>query len=87
MVYVILVYDIDESRVAKVLNTCRKYLIWVQRSVFEGDITEGNLNLLSDELKRIIKMNDVITIYMTPTGKNIKRIEIGSNSRKEDNFL
>ncbi|WP_252897144.1 CRISPR-associated endonuclease Cas2 [Metallosphaera hakonensis] len=53
--YAILVYDIDESRVSKVLKTCRKYLTWIQRSVFEGEITEGNLELLSEELKRIIK--------------------------------
>ncbi|WP_218185040.1 CRISPR-associated endonuclease Cas2 [Sulfuracidifex tepidarius] len=26
MLYVILVYDIDETRVAKVLKICRKYL-------------------------------------------------------------
>ncbi|MEM3489884.1 MAG: CRISPR-associated endonuclease Cas2, partial [Nitrososphaerota archaeon] len=40
--YVILAYDIGEERVNKVLKICRKYLTWVQNSVFEGDLTEAN---------------------------------------------
>ncbi|WP_427338327.1 CRISPR-associated endonuclease Cas2 [Caloranaerobacter sp. DY30410] len=30
--FVILVYDVEQKRVAKVLKTCRKYLYWVQNS-------------------------------------------------------
>ena len=33
--FVILVYDVGEKRVAKVLKICRKYLTWVQNSVLE----------------------------------------------------
>ena len=36
--FVILVYDIKEQRVTKVLKKCREYLSWVQNSVFEGEI-------------------------------------------------
>ncbi|MEN2993717.1 MAG: CRISPR-associated endonuclease Cas2, partial [Thermodesulfovibrio sp.] len=43
---VILVYDINEKRVSKVLKTCRKYLHWVQNSVFEGELTEAKLEKL-----------------------------------------
>jgi CRISPR-associated protein Cas2 len=43
------IYDINtidqggQSRLVKVMKTCRKYLTHVQRSVFEGNITEGQL--------------------------------------------
>ena len=38
--FVVLVYDINQSRVGKVLKTCPKYLTWVQNFVFEGKISE-----------------------------------------------
>lgn len=61
---VILVYDINEKRVAKVLKACRKYLHWVQNSVFEGEISEANLEKLKIELKKIINQEeDSIIIY------------------------
>ena len=41
--YVIAVYDVGEKRVGKMLKLCRKYLNWIQNSVFEGEITEVKL--------------------------------------------
>lgn len=65
---VILVYDINEKRVSKVLKVCRKYLYWVQNSVFEGEITEAKLEKLKSELKEIINENeDSIIIYTFKT--------------------
>lgn len=68
--FVILVYDIGEKRVAKVLKTCRKYLYWVQNSVFEGEISEVNLTKLKTELNKIIKRDaDSVIIYSFRTTK------------------
>ena len=44
--YVILVYDCSEKRVGKMLKLYRKYLNWIQNSVFEGEITEVKLKEL-----------------------------------------
>jgi len=41
--YVIIVYDIDQSRVAKVCQYLRRWLHWVQNSTFEGELTESQL--------------------------------------------
>ncbi len=61
---VILVYDIKEERVQKVLKTCRKYLHWVQNSVFEGEISPAKLEKLKVELKKIINEDeDSVIIY------------------------
>jgi len=69
-VFVILVYDIGEKRVAKVLKTCRKYLYWVQNSVFEGEISEVNLVKLKTELNNIIEKDvDSVIIYTFRTTK------------------
>lgn len=51
--YVILVYDVGEKRVAKMLRLCRKYLNWIQNSVFEGELTEVQLKELIILAKKI----------------------------------
>lgn len=85
--FVILVYDIDESRVNRVLKVCRKYLVWIQRSVFEGEITEGRLELLRDELRRIIKDQDYVVIYIMESRKGVKREIIGRQQDLGSNIL
>jgi CRISPR-associated protein Cas2 len=57
--YVILVYDVGQKRVGKMLKLCRKYLNWIQNSVFEGEITHVKL----EELK--IKAIDIMDTNMT----------------------
>ena len=37
--FIIVVYDICEDRVVRILKICRKYLNWVQ-NCFEGEITK-----------------------------------------------
>ena len=49
--YVILVYDCGEKRVNKMLKLCRKYLNWIQNSVFEGEISEVKLKELTLKAK------------------------------------
>lgn len=62
--YVILVYDFGEKRVNKALKICRKYLHWVQNSVFEGEITPAKLKRLKGELKKIMEdEEDSVVIY------------------------
>ena len=48
--YVILVYDFGEKRVGKMLKLCRKYLHWIQNSVFEGEISEVKLKELLQKM-------------------------------------
>lgn len=43
MPFVIITYDIEETRVNKIRKILKKYLYWSQNSVFEGEITEGLL--------------------------------------------
>ena len=60
--YVIMIYDINQKRVHKVLKVARKYLKWVQRSVFEGKITEKNFKILRSKIKRLI-VEDEDSVY------------------------
>ncbi|MBO8131526.1 MAG: CRISPR-associated endonuclease Cas2 [Candidatus Marinimicrobia bacterium] len=86
--YVILVYDVGEKRVAKTLKTCRKYLHWVQNSVFEGEITNANLVRLKGELKRIIKKEeDSVVIYQFRTLNYSTREILGQEKGGEKYIL
>ena len=76
--YLILVYDVGVERVNRVLKVCRKYLTWIQNSVFEGEITEANLIRLKHELSRIIDTeNDSITFYTLRTTAYMRKETIG----------
>ena len=52
--YVIVVYDVGEKRVGKMLKLCRQYLCWIQNSVFEGELSEAKLRELKLKIKGII---------------------------------
>ena len=63
--FIILTYDVKAKRNSKVLKVCRKYLIHVQKSVFEGFITEKQLEKLKNNLKKCIDCeNDQVAIYI-----------------------
>lgn len=62
--FAILVYDFGEKRVAKALKICRKYLTWVQNSVFEGEISGADLKKLKMELQsKMDAQEDSIILY------------------------
>jgi len=63
--YCIVVYDISSpKRLPRMLKICRKYLHWVQKSVFEGELTKRQFINLHDELKsKINKKEDSIIFY------------------------
>ena len=83
--YVILVYDMGEKRVNKALKICRKYLNWVQNSVFEGEITGAKLTKLKGELRRIMdEKEDSVIIYRFRTLNYSKREVIGLEKGGEE---
>lgn len=86
--FVILVYDVNEKRVARALKTCRKYLNWIQNSVFEGEITEAKLTKLKTELKKMIDTKeDSVIIYKMRTLMYSEREIIGVKKGGEELIL
>ena len=86
--YVILVYDAGEKRVAKMLKLCRKYLNWIQNSVFEGEITEVKLKELKLRAKGImLQETDSLIIFTSRNEKWLEKEIIGNERSSVDNFL
>ena len=86
--YIILVYDINEKRVGKMLKLCRKYLNWIQNSVFEGEITEVKLEELKIRAAQIMKEEtDSLIIFKNRQEKWLDKEIIGRERNVLDTIL
>lgn len=86
--YIILVYDIGEKRVGKMLKLCRQYLNWIQNSVFEGEITEVKLKELIHLAKQIMKLEeDSVIIFRSREEKWLEKEVIGFEKNELDQFI
>ena len=67
--YIVLVYDVSQEdngarRWARIFKLCKKYLTHIQNSVFEGELSKGQLAQLQKELKEYIdKELDSVIIF------------------------
>lgn len=93
--YVILVYDInlEEKEGQKVLRnvfkTCKKYLVHIQNSVFEGELLESQMLKLNAELSRYIRDDkDSVIVFKSRSQKWLDKEFLGMiEDDKTSNFL
>ncbi|MCL6534212.1 MAG: CRISPR-associated endonuclease Cas2 [Armatimonadetes bacterium] len=86
--YVIMVYDVNTARVQRVLKTGRRYLTWVQNSVFEGEITEAKLARLISSLRKVIDpTEDSVLFYILRTDAYLERRTLGVVKNEPTQFI
>ena len=86
--YVIVVYDVGEKRVGKMLKLCRRYLNWIQNSVLEGELSEVKLRELEIGMKSVMDMDeDSVIIFTNKMGYNMNKQILGCERMSTDNFL
>ena len=86
--YVIAVYDCGEKRVGKMLKLCRRYLHWIQNSVFEGELTPVQLKELKlESLKIMNRSEDSFIIFTSRDPKWLDKEILGIEKNSTDNFL
>ena len=67
--YIVLVYDVSQEengarRWSRIFKICKKYLTHIQNSVFEGELSKGQLAQLQKELKEYIEKElDSVIIF------------------------
>jgi CRISPR-associated protein Cas2 len=62
--YVVVVYDVGIERVDSVRHILKRYLTWIQNSVFEGEISIGKLEEMRILISYIInKEKDSVIVY------------------------
>ena len=93
--YVILVYDINLEEkeglkvLRKVFKTCKKYLIHIQNSVFEGELLESQAIQLNIELGEYIRKDkDSVIMFKSRNQKWLDKEFIGKiEEDKTSDFL
>ena len=83
-----MVYDCGEKRVGKMLKLCRKYLTWIQNSVFEGEISEVKLKELTMKAKEIMNSEeDSLIVFSSRNDKWLDKQIMGKERGSTDIFL
>lgn len=87
--YFILAYDITSpKRLPKALKLCRRYLNWVQNSVFEGELTTSQFDRLRKEMQSLIdKKEDSVIFYCARTPEVVERDVLGIEKNELTNFI
>ncbi len=85
---VLMVSDVQESRCRPVLKIARRYLTRIQNSVFEGELTPGNLSALKKELKTILDLSyDSVLFYTWRDKKYTSRETLGVSFAVSERFV
>jgi CRISPR-associated protein Cas2 len=91
--YVILVYDISGDEGGKkvlpnVFKTCKKYLTHIQNSVFEGELSEGQILKLNRELKKYIRKDiDSVILFKSRNERWLQKEFWAKKDDAMDNFI
>ncbi|MBI4019269.1 MAG: CRISPR-associated endonuclease Cas2 [Candidatus Aenigmarchaeota archaeon] len=86
--YVIIVYDIAQERVSKACSLLRRYLNWIQNSVFEGEVSESGLHKIKQEIKKVVKESeDSVIFYVTTSKKIVEREVLGIEKNDTSNLI
>lgn len=93
--YVILVYDVNledkegQAVLRKVFKTCKKYLVHIQNSVFEGELLESQEMKLRKELERYIRKDkDSVILFKSRSQRWLDKEFWGMvEEDKTSNFL
>lgn len=86
--YIILVYDVGEKRVGKMLKLCRRYLNWIQNSVFEGSLSELQLKELIFAARKLMDEScDSLIIFSSRNERWLDKQVIGQERNSLDVFL
>ena len=86
--YIIAVYDIADKQCGKMLKLFRRYLNWIQNSVFEGEITEVKLKELKIKAEKIMnKETDSVIFFKSREERWLEKDVLGKEKNKLDVFL
>lgn len=88
IVFVIVIYDTLTERNPAILRTCRQYLHWVQRSVFQGELSTAQYRKLVNAVKfQIDPSYDSVLLYRTQGPHAIQADLIGQPLGHTDSVL
>lgn len=87
MPYFVAVYDVNQKRVGKMLKLFRRYLTWIQNSVFEGELTPAQFKSLQLEAEVLMQDGDGVVFYQMRDERYTERIALGTEKNERTRFL
>ncbi|MEM1127915.1 MAG: CRISPR-associated endonuclease Cas2 [Bacteroidota bacterium] len=87
MPYYVCVYDVSVDRVQKALRLFRRYLTWVQNSVFEGELTLAQYAELEAKAQDLFEAQDSLIVCEMRTGRYVERKVVGVERGETGRFL
>jgi len=86
--YVLLVYDVEVKRVVKVHKFLKRHLHWVQNSVFEGELTDAQIETVKAGLRRLLDDEaDSVLLYTARDQRWLAKEVMGRERSAVTNLL
>ena len=86
--YALIVYDVEVARVTKVHKFLKRHLHWVQNSVFEGELTDAQIETVKAGLRRIMdEETDSVLVYTSRDQRWLSKEIIGRERSEVGNLL
>ncbi len=85
--YVIAAYDVEANRTQLFKKICQRFLIRVQNSVFEGELTKAQFIQLKHQLKKVIKMSEMVKMWVIADAQIFKIHALGKQQTETSNIL
>src|SRR5438128_5376159 len=86
--YVLIVYDVEVARVTKIHKFLKRHLHWVQNSVFEGELTDAQIETVKAGLQRLLVNEiDSVLLYTARDRRWLSREIIGQERGETGNLV
>ena len=69
------------------LKLFRRYLTWIQNSVFEGELSSAQFKALQMEAEALMQEGDGVVFYQMWDERYTKRIALGEEKYERTRFL
>ena len=86
--YYLIVYDIDVKKVNRLHKYLKKYLNWIQNSVFEGELGDADYAAVKKQINNIIdKDTDSVLIFKFRDKYSFEKEVVGTERNEITNIL
>ncbi len=85
--YIIAVYDMEADRTHLMLSLLRRYLTHVQNSVCEGEVTEAQHAVLTEEIGDVVKPHESVILYQLRDDNWLNREIYGDDPMDDHRFI
>jgi len=86
--YYIIVYDVDVKRVNKLHKYLKKYLNWIQNSVFEGELGDADYVAVKKQINKITDKDiDSVLIFKFRDRYSFEKEIVGRERNEINNVI